>query len=146
MYRQTSYIGAPSLRCRWSIACRRCSNYIFILHPTLGFNILRKDSCKPRQETFKLRDLLRLILQSLRFACRVASSQVKESACFHRRPARDHFTNNFSITIQIWWKLLYSHPHKSVVITTNCCTWHHSCTVVACAFLLRYYHQQMNYS
>ena len=35
-----------------SIACRRCSNYIFILHLTLGFNILCKDNCKPRWETF----------------------------------------------------------------------------------------------
>ena len=32
-----------SLRCSWSIACRRCSNYIFILHLTLGLNLLRKD-------------------------------------------------------------------------------------------------------
>ena len=36
-------LAAPvSLRCSLSIACRRCSNYIFILHPTIGFNILRK--------------------------------------------------------------------------------------------------------
>ena len=31
-----------SLRCSWSIACRRCSNYIFILQWTLGFNIWTK--------------------------------------------------------------------------------------------------------
>ena len=42
-----------SLRCSWSIACRRCSNYIFILHLTPGFNILRKGNCKSRQETFQ---------------------------------------------------------------------------------------------
>ena len=30
-----------SLGCIWSIACRRCSNYIFILHLIFGFNILR---------------------------------------------------------------------------------------------------------
>ena len=52
-----------SLRCSWSIACRRCSNYIFILYPTLGFNILRKDNCKPSRETFKFRDLVRHILE-----------------------------------------------------------------------------------
>ena len=31
-----------------------------ILHLTLGFNILRKDNCKPRRETFKFCDLVRL--------------------------------------------------------------------------------------
>ena len=50
-----------SLRCSWSIACRRCSNYICILQLTLGFNILRKDNCKPRQETFKLWNLVPLV-------------------------------------------------------------------------------------
>ena len=50
-----------SLRCSWSIACRRCSNYIFILHLTLGFNILRKDNCKPRRETFKFGALVSYI-------------------------------------------------------------------------------------
>ena len=51
-----------SLRCSWSIACRRCSNYIFILHLTLGFNILRKNNCKLRRETFEFLDLLRLLI------------------------------------------------------------------------------------
>ena len=47
--------------------CRRCSNYIFILHSTLGFNILRKDNCKPRRETFKFWNLVRLISEILRY-------------------------------------------------------------------------------
>ena len=42
------------LRCSWSIACRRCSNYIFILDLTPGFNMLHKGNCKTRLETFKL--------------------------------------------------------------------------------------------
>ena len=42
-----------SLKCSWSLTCRRCSNYIFILHLTLGLNTLRKDNCKPRWKTFK---------------------------------------------------------------------------------------------
>ena len=42
------------------VACRRCSNYIFILHWTLGFN-------KPSRETFKFCDLVRLILEILRY-------------------------------------------------------------------------------
>ena len=56
-----------SLRCSWSIACRCYSNYIFILHLTLGFNILRKDNCRPRRETFKFWDLVCLVLESLQY-------------------------------------------------------------------------------
>ena len=51
-----------SLRCNWS-----CSNYIFILDLTPGFNRLRKDNCKTRQETFKFWDLVPLILETLRY-------------------------------------------------------------------------------
>ena len=57
-----------SLRCSWSIACRRCSNYIFILNFTPGFNGLGKDNCKMRQEALKFWDLVRLILETLRYA------------------------------------------------------------------------------
>ena len=46
-----------------AFACRRCSNYIFILDLTPGFNGLGKDNYKMRQETFKLWDLVRLILE-----------------------------------------------------------------------------------
>ena len=38
-----------SLGCSWGIACRRCSNYIFILGLTPGLNILCKDNCKLRR-------------------------------------------------------------------------------------------------
>ena len=55
-----------SLRCSWSIACRRCSNYIFILDLIDGFNGLGKDNCRMRRETFKFRDLVRRILETLR--------------------------------------------------------------------------------
>ena len=48
-------------------ADRRCSNYIFILNLTTGFNGLGKDHCKGRQETFKFGDLVRLILEVLRY-------------------------------------------------------------------------------
>ena len=43
--------------------CRRCSNYIFILDWTPGFNGLVKDNCKTRREIFKFWDLLWLILE-----------------------------------------------------------------------------------
>ena len=46
----------------------------------------------------------------------------------------DHFTNNFSITIQMWWKFHFcSHPNTNKVIATKFGTWHDSWAVVACA-------------
>ena len=48
--------------CSWSITCRRCSNYIFILDLTPGFNGLGKDNCKTKWETFGFCDLVCLIL------------------------------------------------------------------------------------
>ena len=73
MYRHISNINRISVGnkfvdhsdgCSWSIACRRCSNYIFILDLTRGFNGLGKDNCKTRQGTFKFGDLVRLILET----------------------------------------------------------------------------------
>ena len=46
-------------------ACRRCSNYIFFLGLTPGFNGLDKDNCKTRREIFKFGDLVRLIYQRI---------------------------------------------------------------------------------
>ena len=56
-----------SLRCSWSIACRRCSNYIIILDLTPGFNGLGKDNCKTRRESLKFCDLVWLILEILQY-------------------------------------------------------------------------------
>ena len=44
-----------------------------------------------------------------------------------------HFTNDFSIVIQIRQKLYSAHPSYTKVVATKFCTWHNSCTVVACA-------------
>ena len=75
MYRQISNIRRTlienkiidhwSIRCSWSIACRRCSNYIFIMYSTAGFNGLGKDNHK--WETFQFWDLVRLILEVWRY-------------------------------------------------------------------------------
>ena len=51
-----------SFRCSWSIVCRRCSNYIFILDLTPDSNILHKDNCKTKRETFDFWYLVPLIL------------------------------------------------------------------------------------
>ena len=56
-----------SLRCSWSIACRRCSNYIFILDLTPGFKGFGKDSGKTLRDSFKCWDLVRLILETWRY-------------------------------------------------------------------------------
>ena len=52
-----------SLRCSWSIACRRCSISISILDLTSGFNGPGKDNGKTRRETSKFGDLVRFILE-----------------------------------------------------------------------------------
>ena len=49
------------------MACRRCSNYIFILDLTPGFNILHKDNGKTRREAFQFWNLVRLKLEILRY-------------------------------------------------------------------------------
>ena len=56
-----------SLRCSRSIACRRCSNDIFILDLTPGINGLAENNCNRRQETFKFWDLVWLILDIWRY-------------------------------------------------------------------------------
>ena len=44
-------------------AYRRCSNYIFSPDITFSFNILHKDNCKTRRETFQFWNLVRLMLE-----------------------------------------------------------------------------------
>ena len=85
-----------SLRCSWSIACRRCSNYIFILHLTLGFSILRKDNCKPRRKTFKFWNLVRLIFTVLV----VQTEGVQPPASSQRREMKKRNANIFSFFIK----------------------------------------------
>ena len=63
-----------SLRCSWSIACRRCSKYIFILDLTPGFIGLGKDNCKTRWGTIKFGGLVRLILEILRYLLLASSN------------------------------------------------------------------------
>ena len=56
-----------SLRCSWSIACRRCSNYIFILDLTSGFKGFGKESRRTVWESFKCFDLVCLILETWQY-------------------------------------------------------------------------------
>ena len=65
-----------SLRCSWSIACRRCSNYIFILNLTPGFNGLGKDNYKMRREALKFWNWVCLIFETLRYLYLGTASQL----------------------------------------------------------------------
>ena len=74
-YHKTSYIrrtlggnNCRSLKCSWSIACRRCSNYIFVLHLTFGLKGFGKERRKAVRESFKYSDLVRLVLETWRYA------------------------------------------------------------------------------
>ena len=73
-YRKTSNISRTLVGnkivdhwCSWSIACRHCSNYIFILDLTPGFKGFGKDSRKTVLESFNCWDLVRLILETWRY-------------------------------------------------------------------------------
>ena len=46
-----------SFRCSWSIACQRCSKYVFILHWSPGVNGLGKGNCKTRDKYLSFRIL-----------------------------------------------------------------------------------------
>ena len=69
-------LNCRSLRCSWSIACRPCSNYIFILDLTPGFKGLGKDDFKTGWESFKFWDLVRLILETLRYSFKMTTTSL----------------------------------------------------------------------
>ena len=92
-YRQTSWYKVNlrqcncwSLRCSSSIAFRRCSNYIFMLDFSPGYNGLGKVNCKTRQETFKFRDLVQLILEIWLQSFRTHCSPLRISQLQCQRP------------------------------------------------------------
>ena len=49
------------------MACWRCTNYIFILNLASGFNGLGTDNYKTRRISFKFLDLVRLMLEIVRY-------------------------------------------------------------------------------
>ena len=65
-YRKTSNISRTLIGNKIVDNYRRCSNYIFILNFTPGFNGLSEDNCKRIQETFEFWNLVRLIQEVLR--------------------------------------------------------------------------------
>ena len=75
------------------ITCRRCSNYIFILDLTPGFNELGKDNCKTRQETFEFWNLVSLMIEILMV------DTIKAYAIFY------HLSSITDWDIWLWYKL-----------------------------------------
>ena len=63
----STQLNCCSFRCSWRIVCRRCSSYIFILDLTHDFNGLCRDKCKTKRATLKCWDMVRRILEVLRY-------------------------------------------------------------------------------
>ena len=63
----------------WSIACRHCSNYIFILYLASDFKGFGKDSRKVVRDSFKCWDLVRLILETWRYITAYISPVVSDA-------------------------------------------------------------------
>ena len=59
-------VGASPVGAAPTIACRRCSNYIFILDLTSDFKGFGKGCRKTVRESFKCWDLVRRILETWR--------------------------------------------------------------------------------
>ena len=92
-----------------SIACRRCSNYIFILDLTPGFIGLGKDNCKSRRETVMFGELVCLILEILRYLLLFTkTSRHQISRNLEAEIQSDTFivTANLAASRfhEIWWK------------------------------------------
>ena len=94
-----------SLRCSWSIACRRCSNYIFILDLTPGFIGLGKDNCKTRTETFMFWDWVRLILENWRYVMSSYSKTCENTSLVLVKNIWIQSSHNFAhaTTVKLSW-------------------------------------------
>ena len=97
-----------SLRCSWSIACQCCSNYIFILDLTPGFNVLGEDNHKTRWESFKFWELVQLILDILRYI-RLLSNLLVSFIFNMMSTSTLHTSHNFHKNgdFFIYWVLLF---------------------------------------
>ena len=89
----------------------QCSNYIYILDLTPGFNRLHKDNFKTRRQTFKFGDLVRLILEiflnhGMAKVVRIHSSRR------HEQSRQDISNNSFDLILQI-------HCPESIIISNQ---------------------------
>ena len=78
IYRQTSNISRTLVG---DEIVRRCSNCNSILDLTHVQNIMHKNNCKTRRETFKFWDLLRIILEIWRYVSFSRSVSAPQNLC-----------------------------------------------------------------
>ena len=103
-----------------SFARRRCSNYIFILDLTPGFNGLSKDNCKMRWEIFKFWHLMRLISEVWRYIVLFGSTDVVRITTYERHSVSNQ--RQF-IFVRVWY-LRFMFPNTSrLVCATKKWTW-----------------------
>ena len=91
------------------IACRRCSNYIFILNLTPGFIGLGKDNCKTRREAARFGDLVHPILETLRYLYFLSffsseMAQAVETLPQWRQEATFPMWSTTSWLLTAWWQ------------------------------------------
>ena len=100
---------------RWDVvgstACRRCSNYIFILDLTPGFNIWHKDNCMARRQTFQFRDLVHFIKEVLRYIPAIPKFYVYAIICLC--PKFNAIFSQSDCVMTVWDEL----SHSGLVVT-----------------------------
>ena len=103
-----------SLRCSWSIACQRCSNYIFILVLTPGINKLGKANLKKRRESFQFWDLVHLIWESYLW---LYADNLSES---HKRKGREKWMEASKVGVtKVYLSFEFSIEHNFEFIDLN---------------------------
>ena len=106
-----------SLRCSLSIACRRYYDYIFILDLTPGFNGLDQDNCKTKLGSNKFWDLVRLILEVLRYVF------IKEIPPLHhimKKTCWNNYWDCIAIAISLVWLISFFFYFTGHVVTYPC--------------------------
>ena len=137
----------------WSSANSRCPNYIFILRFTLGFDILHMDHCKPRWETIKIWDLVRLILEILRCVIgapaspgRALASSCWDIPCLEREGT---ISTSFQKLHGVGWmdpRVYVSEIDRSMSLWSRVCVLNNTCaswpwTVVTATLWLTNWHK-----
>ena len=100
------------VRCSWSIACRRCSNYIFIVDLTPGFNGLGKDA---RRGERGVAGRCQWILFDVAGHCQLTLLGVTDIATEHRLVSRTLPPNT------AW---CHGHCHRTLLGVTDIATEH----------------------
>ena len=108
------------------IACRRCSNSIFILNLTPGVNGLGRDNYKTIRETFMFWDWVRLILENWRYIISNFTSTFRATCISLKMNSKYNYTRsnyNDSCLCPIQWSQVLSHEWRSSWSSADrCCS------------------------